>query len=79
MCVFVCLLAGFYVEYFQHRQAQAPQYCVASSRALAGRRLTLTRLWPHPVKPAQRIAFEHAQRELEQIQRIREVGGRGGG
>jgi hypothetical protein len=69
----VChVCAGCYVEYFQHRQGQPPQYSVSPLRLLANR--PLRRHWPDtPLKPSQRLAFQHAQQELDEIQRIREV------
>ena len=62
------------MEFFQHKQEQAAQYGVCPGLALSP--LVLGgKHWPAPGKgkPSLRLAFQQARRELEQIQRLREV------
>lgn len=67
----VCLAsAACYLEYFQHKTGQAAQYNVSPVKAA---RPLLACPAPSAVKASLRLAFEHAQRELGEVQRTRQV------
>lgn len=63
--------AAFYVEFFQHKKGQPPEYVVTAPRAL--RLLTRRHCDDGAAKASTRLAFSHAVAELEAVQRTREV------
>jgi hypothetical protein len=63
-------MPAYYLEFFQHKKAHAPQYTVTTIKSVRSQPACIN---PATVKPTYRLAFENAQREIEEIQRIRQV------